>query len=294
MFFWRDRGRLAEECVNNELIQWLAGATTYRGTGTVVDSLCAWSNAAFSATDVEVADIVVVDGDGVIRVEADGSWADSDSTGLVYAYSAQLDSLAAIAAITPRIHALASDSLANPHSTSRVILKSSRRQLVEVGFLHAHQGADTLAYLRYGPIYLDDGSLIVADVSDTLETFALHVDLDADGTFEAIHYPGELLSASPPKLESESVQLVLDSANPLSSKARLTFTVPNRAPVYLAIYDSRGRSVRPLINELMDPGAKSISWDGIDSSGRRLPSGVYFARLDVAGRSSSLKLVLAR
>jgi hypothetical protein len=41
-------------------------------------------------------------------------------------------------------------------------------------------------------------------------------------------------------------------------------------------------------------GPQSVSWDGVDSGGRDLPSGVYLARLMTSAGTASRKIVLAR
>ena len=52
----------------------------------------------------------------------------------------------------------------------------------------------------------------------------------------------------------------------------------------LEIFDSRGRLVRPLIDEYRTAGSHAIEWDRRDGTGLEVPSGIYFVRL-VASRS---------
>jgi hypothetical protein len=37
-----------------------------------------------------------------------------------------------------------------------------------------------------------------------------------------------------------------------------------------------------------------IPWDGLDATGRRVASGVYFSRVEAEGRAVSRKLIVAR
>ena len=64
--------------------------------------------------------------------------------------------------------------------------------------------------------------------------------------------------------------------------------------VQLGIYGPSGRLVREW--RLLSPtgGEHRIAWDSTDGEGRRVDSGVYFARLDVDGRTSFRKLVVLR
>jgi flagellar hook assembly protein FlgD len=48
--------------------------------------------------------------------------------------------------------------------------------------------------------------------------------------------------------------------------------------VDLKIYDASGKLVRTLFNGNMDPGIHKIVWDGKNSKGGTVSSGVYFFR----------------
>jgi glucose/arabinose dehydrogenase len=72
--------------------------------------------------------------------------------------------------------------------------------------------------------------------------------------------------------------------NPFGAKTALTFSLPCRARVSLDIYDVTGRRVRTLFGAFREAGTHTVTWDGTTGAGRRLPSGVYFARLSVGER----------
>jgi flagellar hook assembly protein FlgD len=62
----------------------------------------------------------------------------------------------------------------------------------------------------------------------------------------------------------------------------------------LAIFDIHGRRVRTILKEALPQGEYVRGWDGGDSSGRPVASGVYFYRLQVAGQVQIKKLVVLR
>ncbi len=73
------------------------------------------------------------------------------------------------------------------------------------------------------------------------------------------------------------------SPNPMTTSSTFRFTVPVRSAASLQIFDIRGHLVRTVLREEVELGESVISWDGHDSSGRKLSSGQYFARLRVNG-----------
>jgi hypothetical protein len=52
--------------------------------------------------------------------------------------------------------------------------------------------------------------------------------------------------------------------------------------------------VRTLVDAVVPPGHHDRAWDGKDSAGRPVASGVYFARLVAGGETANRKLVLVR
>jgi hypothetical protein len=75
------------------------------------------------------------------------------------------------------------------------------------------------------------------------------------------------------------------SPNPASCGTTLRFALPAATHVSLSVYDASGRRVRSLVSGAQAAGERSAAWDLRDANGRNVGAGLYFARLDVGGRS---------
>jgi len=64
--------------------------------------------------------------------------------------------------------------------------------------------------------------------------------------------------------------------------------------VSLRIYDAAGRLVRALVNEERRAGRYEETWDGLDSNGRAVASGIYFYRLSAGSFVETRKMALLR
>ncbi len=63
----------------------------------------------------------------------------------------------------------------------------------------------------------------------------------------------------------------------------------------IKIYDVSGRVVKSFnLESCIMNQASRIVWDGLDDSGRRLPAGVYFVRLETEGYDKIEKVILLR
>jgi len=117
---------------------------------------------------------------------------------------------------------------------------------------------------------------------------------------DLLPYEGAAEVAADPTAAPETVpaRLELRAAvpNPFNPGTTLSCAIPAGPParVRLAILDGRGRRVRILADGLLPPGVHRIAWDGRDDAGRRLASGVYFARLALPGRVETQRLVLLK
>jgi flagellar hook assembly protein FlgD len=82
--------------------------------------------------------------------------------------------------------------------------------------------------------------------------------------------------------------------NPFVGSARVSYVLSARGHVTVGIYDVRGRLVRTLLDQTMEAGPGSVSWDAHDDRGAHVPSGIYFVKASAAGRVVSRKVAVAR
>ena len=82
--------------------------------------------------------------------------------------------------------------------------------------------------------------------------------------------------------------------NPFNPSVTLSFSLPETGPVQVAIYNIAGQLVRELTTKALPAGRHEIVWDGLDSSGVKVSSGVYFARLNAGVRAAVRKVTLVR
>lgn len=80
--------------------------------------------------------------------------------------------------------------------------------------------------------------------------------------------------------------------NPFVHHARITLETRHAGPVSVEILSPAGACVGRLTGQAPAPGALTVEWDGRDARGRRLPAGIYFAR--VAGTPATARLLLTR
>jgi hypothetical protein len=82
--------------------------------------------------------------------------------------------------------------------------------------------------------------------------------------------------------------------NPFNSKTEIRFTVPSKGNVSLDIYDLLGRHVKNLVSGNYGAGAYTANWDGSDTRGQIVSSGIYFYNLKAEGVQTSRKMVLLK
>lgn len=77
--------------------------------------------------------------------------------------------------------------------------------------------------------------------------------------------------------------------NPFSGSTTIRFSLKERAPVSVDIYDVTGRRVRSLVHETLDAGSFSRDWDGTNGSGGLVSPGPYFVRMKTGAFSKSYR-----
>lgn len=82
--------------------------------------------------------------------------------------------------------------------------------------------------------------------------------------------------------------------NPFNPITVVHFDVPQPAHVRLDIFDARGARVATIVDHDLHAGMFRATWNGADSHGAPVGSGVYFARLNAGPTQVSMKLVLLK
>jgi hypothetical protein len=73
------------------------------------------------------------------------------------------------------------------------------------------------------------------------------------------------------------------SPNPFTSRLVLSFETVQSGHSSVLVFDLTGRLVRTLQRGELAAGSQSLSWDGTDDSGNRLPSGIYTLLVSTLG-----------
>ena len=112
-------------------------------------------------------------------------------------------------------------------------------------------------------------------------------------------YISRLTEGDPSGVDESEVagrhHLLQNSPNPFNLRTKIVLELPAPARVSMAINNVAGRVVRTLIdNEERSAGRCVTRWDGRDDNGVDLPSGVYFCRVDVEGRTLTQRMVLLK
>ena len=82
--------------------------------------------------------------------------------------------------------------------------------------------------------------------------------------------------------------------NPFNPETNIVFSIPSKGNVEINIYNIKGQKVKSLVNEQYAPGRHKVVWDGRDQNDDTVSSGIYFYRLDAAGKKLTRKMVLMK
>ena len=82
--------------------------------------------------------------------------------------------------------------------------------------------------------------------------------------------------------------------NPFNPTTSIEFNLPKSSYVSLTVFNILGQKVAELVNGSLSAGNKQIEWDGTDSNGRTLESGVYFYKITAGEFSMTRKMMMLK
>ncbi len=83
--------------------------------------------------------------------------------------------------------------------------------------------------------------------------------------------------------------------NPFNPETTIQYNLKNNSDVTIAIYNTKGQLVRTLVNFSQLGGTHSVVWNGKDTNGRNVSSGIYFSTFDAndkEGDYTSVKKII--
>ena len=82
--------------------------------------------------------------------------------------------------------------------------------------------------------------------------------------------------------------------NPFNPTTQILFSLPNNDRVTLTIFNLLGQKITTLVDGVTAAGSHVVTWNGRDSRGAQLPSGVYFYRLESPSFSAAKRMLMLK
>ena len=92
----------------------------------------------------------------------------------------------------------------------------------------------------------------------------------------------------------EKFSLMQNYPNPFNGSTRIEYTLPECSQVKVEVFDTKGRVVSTLRDQMCEPGTYQVFWTGKNEQGMDMPTGVYLVKLTGDGKHMQKKMLLVR
>ena len=83
--------------------------------------------------------------------------------------------------------------------------------------------------------------------------------------------------------------------NPFNPTTTITYQLKEKGNVILEIFDILGRRINSIVNNVVQsPGQHNVVWNGLNSAGEKVSSGIYIYRLRAKDFISTKKMILLK
>jgi glycosidase len=138
---------------------------------------------------------------------------------------------------------------------------------------------------------LEDGDTLQVTVTPDYEI----QDLSLDGREVAVYEFAGTTGVEPGDDPTRTgLHLERGYPNPFTRSTTIRYSLPAKAHARLGVYSVTGQEVAVLTDEEHGQGHHEVKWDGSDSAGQDLVSGIYFLFLDAGNQTRTSKVMLLR
>ena len=149
-----------------------------------------------------------------------------------------------------------------------------------------------------------DGDTIIVKVTTDSSVVKYGYDISQTGYYStgplalnSLVWSGDIISLPSdvgiPGLK-KTTGMLKNMPDPFNPETDIAFEVPVNGAVVLSVYNTRGKKIIELVNGHRDAGSHSVHWNGKDSHGKDMPSGIYYAVLEVNGERFTKKMVMLK
>ena len=112
-------------------------------------------------------------------------------------------------------------------------------------------------------------------------------------TQEGVFYLTDYVSTSDNENDQNGNIYLTNYPNPFNPETTISFNL-TAENAELVIYNLKGQKVKTLVSDQLSAGKHSVVWDGRDSNGKRVGSGIYFYKLKAGDFQKVKKMVLLK
>ena len=182
----------------------------------------------------------------------------------------------------------------------------SRQTHKRMGYTWRNDGSSfnpgKLDYIFYSDASIDTGKHYILNTLAIDQTDLDNYNLQLDDTQEASdHLPlvFDIIVSSNVGVGDDdalpnSFRIYPNYPNPFNSTTKIDYQLPKKTNVQLVIFDILGRSVITLVDDILKPGYKTITWNGIDAFGNNVSAGMYFYMIQTGKNREVKKMVLLK
>ncbi len=108
---------------------------------------------------------------------------------------------------------------------------------------------------------------------------------------EVLLYYSNPTSVRGKKSIADEFNLFQNYPNPFNPNTTISYSLPTASNIKLEIYDVMGRMIKSFTTNLQSSGTHQVVWDGTNSNGVRVSSGIYIYRFEAVSLESSERFV---
>lgn len=147
---------------------------------------------------------------------------------------------------------------------------------------------------RYGESPGSEDAIYMVPCSDGYIIAGTRIFSDSRADFIVTKTKALILGSLDDDFLPSEFRLLQNYPNPFNPSTSISFNLPKNTYVKIDIYNSLGSVVSSLVNTYLLAGSHSVIWNGRDSKGNSVPSGVYFCELKTEKLTSTIKMNLVK